>query len=209
MKRVACDLDGVVCQFSFAYAELLAYEAGGDKLPEGYQKDPLWPPVWDWEAKYGYDKAAIDRVWRDHILAKKDFWLKLDVMPGAYEAIRKLNWLVKDGEAEVYYITHRMGNNAKLQSEKWLYDRGMDFPTVIISGQDKVPLLKALGIDFYIDDKQETMIELHDTAEREKWIEGKNFYLKSAPYNAGIVRPKLTRVETLEAAMQDAGIWRE
>ena len=207
-QRVIVDIDGVCSLFTNAYASLLAYEAGGCKLPKGWQDDPTFPNCWNWEAQYGYDAATVKRVWEDHILAKDDFWRKLEPLPGTHYAMRRLNWLANDGLAEVYFLTHRMGNKAKLQTEKWLYDKGgIDYPTVIISGPEKLPLLRDLKPDFFIDDRQETMLELVKAAEHERWLEGKNYFLKTAPYNKSAAHPKLKRADSLEDALTKAGLW--
>lgn len=207
-KRLAVDVDGVCALFTNAYAELLAYEASGCKLPAGWEKDPTFPPQWNWESQYGYDAATVKRVWEDHILAKDGFWKSLDPLPGTYYAMRRLNWLANDGKAEVYFLTHRMGNKAKQQTEKWLYDKGgIDYPTVILSGPDKLPLLRALNPDFFLDDKAETLLELIKAAERERWLEGKHYYLKTAPYNLGAAHPKLKRADSLEDALRKADLW--
>ena len=209
-QRLVIDVDGVVAFFTGAYAELLAYEAGGCKLHKGWQDDPSFPSRWDWEVPAGYDAATVSRVWQEHIIASDSFWRGLAPLPDTHYAMRRLNWLANDGLAEVYFLTHRMGNKAKHQTERWLYDKGgIDYPTVIISGPDKIPLLRDLQPDFFIDDKDSTMMDLIRTAEREKWLEGRNFYLKTAPYNMGAAHPKLKRAASLGDALKDAGLWEE
>src|SRR5258706_7339654 len=77
---------------------------------------------------------------------------------------------------EVYFITNRMGIRAKHQTEIWLYSLGMNYPTVIVTG-DKLPILRSLGVNFFVDDRYETIMEVAEAKLPLK------LYLRQAPYN--------------------------
>lgn len=212
--RLAFDIDGVFADFSTAYANLLIEVDGKDRLPEGWRNNPeLHTPVWYWERHYGYSKEVEKNVWENHILKSKDFWYELEALPGAGETIHHINKLVQRGH-DVYFLTHRMGLKAKRQTEDWLnfiYDdagnlRGMDNPTVLLSS-DKTPILGALGINFYIDDKAETIVEaskLVDVTDPNKF----QLFVKDAPYNR-VQYPsgKVTVVGSVKDALEKAGLW--
>jgi len=202
MKRIGLDLDGVLVSFNHSYGDLLIKVSGEDKLPEGWKQNPEFPPVWSWESFYGYSHQVEKQVWEHHILGSKNFWLRLKPMSHARETLAMLNSLEKTGSAEIYFISHRMGAGAKIQTMRWLYENGADFPTVLLSS-DKVPLIKLLKLDFYIDDRIETMQELMG----ESWAKGKHYYLKDAPYNQAGRPPGLKVAPTVKDALIEAGIW--
>jgi deoxypyrimidine-specific 5' nucleotidase type C protein (NT5C) len=210
------DIDGVLADFTTAYANLLIKTTGTDKLVDGW-KDKLaareWPTTWYWDREAGYTKEEEVRVWSDYITKQGIFWENLDAIDGAGEIIKYINKLAKKG-INIYFITHRMGEKAKLQTEKWLYGLGMDYPTVILSG-DKAPLLYSLGANFFIDDKPETIMDICDkmVADRMRhnnlggWPLENGLYLKDAAYNRGIERVGFKRVGSVKEALMDMGVW--
>lgn len=208
MKIICLDIDGVLANFSHAYAELLI-KVEGDKLPDRWWDDPNWPAVWYWERAAGYSKDAELEVWNNYIMRRGSrFWQTLEPMDDARETLMVLNGLVKNGTIECYFLTHRMGDRAKLQTETWLYENGFDYPTVLLGG-DKVPYLRQLKANFFIDDKIETFNDVARVSHDEKWDWNFDLYLKDAPYNQenrafGIGLHVATSVKT---ALQNAGIW--
>src|SRR3990167_11450671 len=105
------DVDGVIAQFTLAYGKLLTEIEGEDRLNKGWETDPAFPPIWDWEIPAGVSKQTISTTWK-HIIASDHFWRDLRVIDGAGDAIRQLNYRAKEGN-QVFYLTHRMGYNAK------------------------------------------------------------------------------------------------
>ena len=204
--RLGIDLDGVICEFNKAYARLLAEENGVDLLPSGWEGNPEVFHTWNWDAEFGYGPAVMDRVWQEHIIRSSKFWEKLPVLPEAYGVIRQLDWLSKN-DVDVYFLTNRMGKNAKLQTEKFLYNEGMAYPTVILAS-NKVPIIRSLDLTFFVDDKLETMQELVSVANRDRWLSDKHFFLKDAPWNrAG--RRGLEVVGSVKEALELVGLWQE
>jgi hypothetical protein len=210
--KIGVDIDGVLSNFTDAYAALLTKETGFE-FPKNSKE---WPPVWFWERarfeREGIDpiiaKAIEKKVWAENILHEgSTFWEDLqlfDLFRTRY-AIKHLSLLGRKGH-EVYFLTHRMGYNAKHQTERWLFNNGMNMPTVILSG-DKIPLIRSLKLDFFIDDKLETVHELYETAEKEGWLTGKHYFLQDAPYNREGRRLDLLVIGSITEALEAAGLW--
>ena len=175
MLNIVCDLDGVLCEYNKDYAMLLVKTSGRDLFPKGWQDEPeLVCPVWDYDQHFGYTDAEIAAA-MDIVIYSSDFWRNLHPVPGARAAIRVLGQLAKLGH-NVYFLTSRVGVTCKRQAEQWLFDMGMDMPTVIIS-HDKVPFLKSLGkVDLFMDDKLSTVDAAIDV------VSGKTVLIDQ-PYN--------------------------
>lgn len=156
--NLVLDLDGCLFDFNYPYAKLLIKTTGEDRFPEGWKDDPaILAPVWDWDALHGYSGEEQTETWTEHILPeKKNFWKKLPLLPGAKEAIIQLNYLAKHGH-NVYFMTHRIGENARHQTEVALYNAGMSFPTVMLChAAVKAQVAGHLNCDIFIEDKRET-----------------------------------------------------
>ena len=203
MASIGLDIDGCFADFNTGYGKALI-EVGGNRFPEGYNFRQ--PPVWYWERDAGYPPEVEKEVWTNHILApEKNFWKKLDPLPGAREALPILDKLSREGN-NVYFLTHRVGVTAKRQTEEWLYEHGMSYPTVILTGADKIPIIRALKIEFFLDDKVETMNEVGRVAEEERWMG--HYLLFDAAYNREGRNGKVMVVRTLREALERAQLWR-
>lgn len=205
--KLAIDIDGCLADFSSAYGDLLIKVSGRDLLPVDRKTNPDWPTTWYWERAAGYTKEIESEVWNNHILKTGTFWEDLEPMEHASGTVRRLNALSK--HHDIYFITQRMGVRAKLQTEKWLYELGMDYPTVclVTKGDEKVAIMQALGISFFVDDKAETVVDasrLVDPAEPSKF----QLYVKDAPYNR-VQYPagKVTVVGSVKESLEKAGLW--
>lgn len=204
--KIGIDLDGVLCEFNHAFAELLAEANGKDLLPTGWREDPSVFHCWEWDLHYGYSSEVIGRALR-YVQHSRRFWEGLQPLDGAEEVLRHLNQMAKDGTVDCYFITNRSGLQAKVQTERWLLNRGLCYPTVLLAS-DKVPLIRSLGLTFYADDRLQTMLELVTTAEKEKWLVSSNFYLVDTPWNQVGRIPGLKVVDTLQSALKEAGLWK-
>lgn len=174
--RLGIDIDGCLADFNTAYGELIVKTTGIDFFPDGWKQDPNFPKTWNWEIDNGYTPEQIKKVW-DVIVKNPRFWKKLEPYPETKEVLKELNSLAKKG-TDVYFLTHRMGVKAKQQTEEWLYDLGMSYPTVLITG-DKCPVLHNLGIRFFIDDKLATMNDVV----RKLGVRDNHYYILNRPYN--------------------------
>jgi hypothetical protein len=203
LKTVCLDIDGVLMNFTASYAAALAKVHGSDLLPNGWQVDPEFPPKWSWESHYGYTPAEEREVWQEHILKSNNFWLKLKPLPHARETLSVLNGLSKAGEIDLFFISHRMGLKAKYQTTMSLYENGIDFPCILFA-EDKVPLLRALKANFFIDDKPETLMNVEAASHNEKWPDF-NLYIQDAGYNRSVKVGQ--RVANVKEALIAAGVW--
>lgn len=204
IKTLVFDIDGCLANFNKAYGELLT-KVGGDRLPKGWQDDPDFPTVWSWDRQAGYTPEVEERVWKKYILQEgSNFWKNLEPLPGAREALLQVNSLVKQGKVEAYFLTHRMGHKAKLQTEEFLYANGIDYPTVLIAA-DKAPWLRLLKPHFFIDDKPSTVEDVARVSAEEKWADFQLF-LKMAPYNRELWG-KVRGAATVKDALVAAGVW--
>jgi len=199
MQKLGIDIDGCLANFNLDYGRLFIELAGVNKFDEDWEgqlEANTFPPVWNWETQAGYTPVQIKKVWSE-ITHNDGFWSGLGELPGAREAVKKLNKMANMGH-EVYFITNRTGIRAKHQTEIWLYGLGMNYPTVLVAG-DKLPLLKALGIGVFIDDKPETVQEVAQAALNIK------LFLRDAPYNRDQTYPdNVNRVPGILEALKVA-----
>lgn len=181
---LAFDIDGCLANFTKGYAKLLIKVSGVDLFPPNWKgdDDPHFPTTWFWERAMGYGQWE-KAVWKEHILVDGKFWEKLPPLPGTPETLARINELAKAGH-NIYFVTHRMGVEAKQQTERWLYKYGINYPTVLLSG-DKLPLIKSLEVDAFIDDKPSTVNTVAvDNPQRRTFV-------KDAPYNRGMTPANL------------------
>lgn len=198
------DVDGVLADFNTSFAEAMIEVTGVDQFPKNWRegiKDKTYPNTWNWDLDAGYNKEQSRKVWEQGILTSSKFWKSLAPLSGAQEAIKQFNRLSNEGH-EVYFLTHRNGKKAKQQTEEWLYDLGMNYPTVLLTG-NKLPVIANLGVNFFIDDKLATVNEVY----RAKVV--KNLYLFNSPWNVEGREKGLVSVHTIEDALKDAGIYKE
>lgn len=174
--KLGFDLDGCLAQFNVAFHDLLVARHG-NRFPAGY--DPSDPPVWEWPRWYGYTKEEEGACWKE-VWDGRTFWQHLDVIPGEERTIPYLNALhVHDGH-EIHFITNRRGKAVQYQSAWFLANAGFRHPSVIIA-RDKLPIIRALGLDAYIDDKIDTVNDLA-RAQEEGDIETR-IYLRHTRHN--------------------------
>jgi hypothetical protein len=150
--RIGLDVDGVLADFIKPYQQLHVMITGRDTFVAG---DNVDPPVWDWPALRGYTKDETSLVW-EHIKASKDFWRWMLPMNSNTTMLRNQYVDIVNAH-DLYFITTRVGVNAKHQTEKWLGKWVCCFdtttPTVLLAGyRQKGALAKGLGLDCYLDD---------------------------------------------------------
>lgn len=197
--RLAIDLDGVLCDFNKAYGRLFIQLTKENKFPRDWfeQLDAgTFPPTWNWELDAGYTKEQFNQVW-DTITASGSFWKTLPPLKDASQAIRLLNKMANSGH-NILFLTSRFGKKAKWQSERWLYDMGLSYPTVITvdNAKDKLPLIQHLGLDFFVDDKAETIISVAGATKNvnnQPHPVVEFVFLREAPYNQNFQYPPNVR----------------
>lgn len=201
--RLGFDLDGCLVDFSSGYAKLLTRHTGIEFPPVS----DTWPTTWYWEREAGVTKEQEEHVWRTGILHEgSQFWLRLHPMAGAIETLSQINGLIKQGH-EAYFISTRTGHCSKLQAEKWLYKHGIEYPTVLLT-PDKVPYLRTLGIEMFIDDKLDTIETVMKAAQAEHLPCEGNVFLLTTPYNQQYT-PGAIRVKSVAEALKMRGLWKD
>ena len=149
--KFGIDVDGVLARFNEAFAERLVHHTGTRHVPGKVISTDAFPQ-WHWPQYYGYTTTDIDATW-ERVKADISFWVNLQPYPNAVDELALLRSLRMSGH-DIYFITARPGDRAKLQTERWLQDYGMLCPTVLIA-YDKGACARALPPDFYIDDRPE------------------------------------------------------
>ena len=174
--KIGIDVDGCLAAFNGPYVDRII-ALHGDRFGEA-RHGAGFPAVWDYPAEYGYTEHEIGQVWK-RIRKDQLFWATLDPLPGAVEAIRRLE-LARLLGYDIYFITARPGLFAKFQTEGWLVDHGMTCPTVLMTA-DKHTATRLLDLDVYIDDR----LSNANMVMREVRLGrmGTRVYLQDAPYN--------------------------
>lgn len=191
--KLGIDLDGCLVDFNSGYIDLLIKARGEDLFPPD-RNDENFPPVWFYEREFGYGDVEGE-VW-GQIKESPLFWQNLKPLHNAREALQLLDVYTLLNVADVYFITHRSGRDVKGQSEEWLIRNGVYLPTVLIAG-DKAPIIQALNLDFYIDDKPETITQLDGL----KFP--RHLYLKDAPYNRHVKLEYGKRIGSVAEALME------
>lgn len=195
MSKLGFDIDGVLAGFSKGYEDL-CIELTGENLFK--VRFPDFQPTWHFPEFYGYSKELMDYktgpVWTE-IRNRPYFWYSLPDMP---ESQWFSAWYREHArEHDIYFITDRPGKTAKRQTEQWLAERDVLYPTVIIS-HGKGDAVSALGLDFYVDDKGENIQDVQKKAPKCTSV------LLHRPYNEDVRVDR--RVERLEEALALAGL---
>lgn len=174
MSIIGIDIDGVLASFEHGFVPIMT-EVSGIKFPD--LGKPTWPACWDWDLAAGITKAQQRTAWAK-LKVNPTFWLDLPPHPGASAFLK---WLSHRQQDDIYFITHRMGKQAKWQTERWLKRWGyLNVPTVIMTSM-KGLACRALKADFYIDDKTENCDDVLETS-----IETHVYMLERA-YNRSIM----------------------
>ena len=193
-RLLGIDVDGVCAGFSEKFVELANRRFGTKYTALGQH---------DWNFKPWFTGEQVDEVWEKDIKPTKNFWLTLKPLEGT----SKLNHLAGLHDAnypskiEPIFITSRVptaGMSARAQTCTWLRNWFyIGYPNVIVveHPSQKVPLVKALELECFIDDKRET-IEAMNRA-------GLRSYAKLAPYNCQTSFPEgVIPVETLDEFLE-------
>lgn len=205
--KLACDLDGVLASFTDAYTSLLISISGRDLFPKDFLLNPAFPPEWDYDRRFGYTEGEISETWQ-RIKESEDFWQELYPLPGAYAAVKQLDWLAASGH-HVYFLTSRAGKTAKRQSEQWLSGLGMACPTVLVveHGWEKIRLVQGLNVNTFIDDCGTTVRDVAICVENKAYAVCGHLYLYSQPYNDWLRRPDIKVVGSMREWLREEGVW--
>lgn len=176
---IACDVDGVLANFTTAFAPLVT-KVSGIEFPDVGK--PTWPTDWFWDPRVtkAHWSAAVDLI-----RPNRTFWLDLKAYPDAFAF---LNWLSLRHEDDIYFLTDRPGRQAKWQTERWIKLHGFTATPTVILTANKAVVCEAVKADFYIDDKFENCQSVHVQCP------ATTCYIMERPYNkpiAGCLRGTL------------------
>ena len=195
---LAIDVDGVLADFNSTYVPHVIQYTGKDLFPPDY--DMRQPPCWDYPPVFGYTNEEYKTSF-SAIKEVEEFWRWLQPEPGAEEALKRLDYL--SAEHDVFFVTNRAGKRVKQQTEEWLRDYGMQYPTVIVAA-DKTPFLRALKIDVFVDDRVITANDTLRIAQEEQWPTFR-MYLPDRTYNRENRADGLIVVADLNEALNREG----
>ena len=183
--KLGIDIDGVLAEFNTAFKKYFP------KIP-----DDFVPDVWDWPEKYGATDKEVDAAWAI-LWNSSRFWSKLAPYPEMVEQSKVINNLSADGH-EIYFVTARVGWNAKFETETWLRRYGVAYPTVIISpGSRKWKVCSALELDAMIDDSLDNVRVISNVCRT---------YLLDRPWNQQDYIPNVTRVQSISQYWAEVGV---
>jgi 5'(3')-deoxyribonucleotidase len=116
------------------------------------------------------------------------FWNRLESYPDTRGALTDLE-LARSMGHEIYFITHRFGRRAKMQTEGWLMTRGFATPTVLMA-ERKGFIAHGLNLDVFVDDKPGNLRDVSEATNGDCTC-----YVFDRPYNRDLT--KFPRVKSI------------
>ena len=156
--RIAFDLDGVLADLGTAY-DAVAVKLAATRVASSGRDQTAPDDDGDRRDTDSDDTAAGSRahvddaeIW-DAIRATPNFWTSLSPLePGGIERLQataiRHRW-------DLFFVTQRpatRGDTVQRQTQRWLVEHGIDFPSVIVTRGSRGTLAGALHLDVLIDD---------------------------------------------------------
>jgi hypothetical protein len=172
------DMDGVLADFTQGFTAL-AWTLFGTPLMKVTDAK-------HWDDFGGLTKEQIGEVWKQ-LHANPKFWESLPACVDQ-ETLDRIDDIIEEGHAEIYFVTNRSSKHAKRQTENWLIAHGIENPTVITTGM-KAEVAKAIGIHYSLEDKPSNadMIAW--------WSQDTQSFILTRPYNSGVHAPQSKKVK--------------
>lgn len=168
MARITIDCDGVLADFNTGFiAE--ANKIWPGRIPADYVK----PGYDEWD---GLTRAEIAQVW-ERIDNTPNWWLTLNALPDEVGELAR--FLLTQRDQDIHICTARKegaGMTVAKQTKAWLFACGVapgsNYLGVIpvVNSHKKASVYKALGVQWSIDDKGETVLQCDK-------LEGHNAFL--------------------------------
>lgn len=192
MSKIAIDVDGVLANFTKAMIELAAKMYPGRVGPEYEPKD--------WWYSDAFSKGELNElISKAH--STPNFWFTLDPYPENVAALAR--WMVMQKHQDIYFCTSRMpsvGTTVAKQTSLWIDQMGIRSlhnymaVAVVEDSNKKVAVYDALGVEYSIDDKAET-VEQCDS------LKGHKAYLLDRPWNQDAKVNR--RVQSLDSFLRE------
>ena len=185
--KIGIDLDGVCADFIARFRQL-CFDTLGKPTPDV-------GPNTDWYCtNWGLTMGEIDAIFK-RIKGTKNFWENL----GKCKGTENLRDAIHD--YQIYFITNRiptLGRSVEEQSFNWLrHNYEIEYPQVIVT-RAKAPIVKALELFAFIDDRPENCKEVQEGAPTCKH----STYLRDQPYNRENCGCVFIRVPTLDTFLE-------
>jgi hypothetical protein len=170
--RIACDLDGTVADMDAALLrEAIRLFGPGISLGPGSGHEAPEAVTAPTAGASGSDEAdapsartltrrEVEALW-EHVRQLENFWNTLDEIEEG--TVRRFAQLASDHRWHVVFMTRRpptRGENAQLQSQRWLSERGFPFPSVCIVSHSRGKLAGLLDMHAVIDDRPATCLDV-------------------------------------------------
>lgn len=155
--RIGVDVDGVLAQFTRAYAQLIKTRTM-KVIPEDAH-------TWNWARAHGITKQEEDDAWK-WIKANGWWWGTFDPYDTAELAPLLRAW---EHATDLYFITSRPGAGVQRTTALWIREHfAVGNPHVLIAQRpsDKADIVTGLGLTHFVDDKAETVVEVMDAYPR-------------------------------------------
>lgn len=157
MKRLGLDLDGVLFDFNTHFCNLAKSKFSVSHPPI----DHTYPDRWDYQWDF-ITKAQNRELWNHIIQVSPDWWYRCPTYPWSRDLLEAA---YEHGD-EIYFITARSAKDCQWQTSMALRDISPDCDhhgavITVPSADQKFPIINSLGIDYYVDDKMETVRDAH------------------------------------------------
>jgi hypothetical protein len=162
--RIAFDLDGTVADMSFALrreaeqlfgaSESVADSEGpGEGVAEGGD-----PP--DRASELALSARQQIKLW-ERVRSIENFWTTLPEME--HGIIARIQRTAAARRWEVIFLTTRpqtAGDPTQIQSQRWLVERGFQYPSVFVVQRSRGKVAEALHLDAVVDDRPENCLDV-------------------------------------------------
>lgn len=192
-RRVVIDVDGVLAEFNYPFADLLRQQ-GAVIRPF---KDPRGPEMWDWVEPYGATEEQLKAAWA-HTVTYPGWWGTLPVHADMSSHLNRQKLLYVMLKDEVSFVTSRFAIGARDATVQWLTAyMGVDplMPQVTVTPREKVHALMAMHPDIVIEDRLPTLEAYRTVNEKATLI------LVDRPWNQKVYDGNYLRVASTGEAL--------
>lgn len=158
MIRLGLDLDGVIFDFNTHFVNLARKRHTQLACPDVSSE---WPTKWDYLDDY-LEQWELQSMWRYIWHESQQFWQTCPTYTHSADVITTAHSMAD----QLYFITFRQGPDVQWQTVQALRQLaphddhyGGVIPTP--NAEAKIPIINALKLTHYVDDKKETVFAVH------------------------------------------------